>query len=171
MSHEGQLGIQTQKTRRCTGRDDDGLGKVLSKIGLQFEGTLTEIDLGDFLELDAGSKALSLGLQLFHHLGAHDALGIAWKILNVRCDRKLTTRLHTLKQERLQVGAGGINRRGIASRAGANNDYFVHVSHCLSEIARGGVRGVGRAGSLIDRQHNLTSPFGHKSEHALDLWP
>ena len=50
---------------------------------------------------DIGSHALGLLPKILHHLGPHDAVGIAGIVLNIRCNGQLTPGLQALVQNRL----------------------------------------------------------------------
>ena len=64
---------------------------------------------------------LGLFLHLLHQPGTLDDVGEARKVLDIGGDHELPARLHALDQDRLQVGARGIDRRGIAGRTGADD--------------------------------------------------
>ena len=60
-------------------------------------------------------------LHLLHEPGALDDVGEARVVLDVGRDGELSARLHALDQDRIEHGAGGIDRRRVAGRAGADN--------------------------------------------------
>ena len=64
---------------------------------------------------------LGLGLHLLHQPGTLDHVGEARIVLDVGGDGQLPARLQALDQDRLQVGARGIDRGGVAGRAGADD--------------------------------------------------
>ena len=65
---------------------------------------------------------LGLLLHLLHQPGALDDVGEARIVLDVGGDGELAARLDALDQDRLQHGARGIDRGGVAGRAGADDD-------------------------------------------------
>ena len=70
------------------------------------------------------SEALGLGLEELHQLGAQDALGESGVVLDLGGDGELPTRLVAGHQRRLEVGAGGVERRGVARGAAADDGDF-----------------------------------------------
>ncbi len=77
---------------------------------------MSEINLGDHVEDDPGADMLGLLLHLLHQPGALDDIGKARIVLHIGCDRHLAAGLDALDQDRLQHGAGGIDRGRIACR-------------------------------------------------------
>ena len=73
-----------------------------------------ELDAGGVVGDEAGAEALGLGAELLHHLRAHDPLGEARVVLDVGRVLKLPAPLEALDHERLEVGAGGVERGGVA---------------------------------------------------------
>ena len=65
---------------------------------------------------------LGLGLELVHQPGALDRLGEARIILDIGGDGELPAGLHAGDQHGLQPGARGIDRGGIAGRAGTEDE-------------------------------------------------
>ena len=65
---------------------------------------------------------LGLLLHLLHQPGALDDVGEAGIVLHIGGDGELAAGLDALDQDRLQHGAGGIDRGRIAGRAGADDD-------------------------------------------------
>src|SRR5258708_2317280 len=60
--------------------------------------------------------------HLLHQPGALDDIGEAGIVLDIRRDRHLAAGLQSLNQDRLQIGAGGIDRGGVAGWAGADDE-------------------------------------------------
>ena len=65
-----------------------------------------------------------LCLHLVHEPRTLDRRGKAWIILDVRRDHQLAARLEARDQNRLQHGARGVDRGGIAGGSRSNDDYF-----------------------------------------------
>jgi hypothetical protein len=63
-------------------------------------------------------SALACSRISVHQLGAEDALGEAGVVLDVGGDGELAARAGALEHERREVGAGGVERGGVAGRAG-----------------------------------------------------
>ena len=116
---------QAQAVGAGTGGQDHGLGLERLAIGLDAERPLGEIDrLGIGLH-QAGAPAHGLGLEPVHQVRAEDAIREAGEILHVGGGHQLTTGdaavLKARDQQRAQVGAGGIDRSGVAGWAGADD--------------------------------------------------
>ena len=84
--------------------------------------------LADLLGADLGAEAGGLLPEAHHELGAHDALGEAGEVLDLGGEHELATglvagrRRLALEQQRLEVGAGGVDRGGQAGGARADDD-------------------------------------------------
>ena len=74
-------------------------------------------------------------VHLLHQPRPLDHLGEAGIILDVGGDGELAARLQAEDQDRLQIGARGIDRGGVAGGAGADDEEFGAVigSWCASE--------------------------------------
>jgi hypothetical protein len=109
------------------GGDDQGLGLALALVGRVGERTLRQIDPGDGLGVDHGAEARRLGAEPVGQLGATDALGEAGEVLDVGGGGELTAGGDApghpaLEQDRLEVGAGGVDRGGVSGGAAADDD-------------------------------------------------
>ena len=78
------------------------------------EGPLGEIDRRDVPADDLGAEPLGLRAHLGHQLGPHDAVAIARPVLDERGQHQLPAGLEAFDDERLQVRARGVERRGQA---------------------------------------------------------
>ena len=67
-----------------------------------------------------------------HHLGPHDAVGVARVVLDVARDHQLAAPLEALDHERLELGARGVERCRVAGRAAADDDQLTHVVRVCS---------------------------------------
>ena len=65
-------------------------------------------------------------------IGAVDAFGKAGEIFDQRGERKLAAGFMAVDHEGLQVGARGIDGRGIAGAAGADDDDVLHGNFMLA---------------------------------------
>ena len=94
------------------------------------ERTLGEVGLDDIARADVGAKTEGLLLKLSHHFGARNALRIAGEILNFGGDGELPTGLHAFVKNGFEVGATGIDARGVACGTGTN-DKATGLFHIL----------------------------------------
>ena len=86
--------------------------------------------------MQLGAEAHGLLLHVLDELGALDAFGPAGKVLDQRGDGELAAGLVAFEDERLEVGAGGVDGGGEAGAAGAEDDGVARgvggrdVRHC-----------------------------------------
>ena len=114
-----QMGIPDEQrlSGHGPGRPDGALA-VGDRLDRAVQGHLGHV-VADHL----GAEAFGLGAHGIHQVGAHDGLRESGEVLDLggvhqgpaRSDR-------TLEKDRAEVGAGGIDRGGVASRAGADDD-------------------------------------------------
>jgi hypothetical protein len=88
---------------------------------------LAELDPVDVVADEAGAEPLRLGPELVHHLRPHDPVGVARVVLDVGRVLQLAAPLEALEDERLEVGARGIEGGGIASRPPADDDHVLSL--------------------------------------------
>ena len=86
-----------------------------------------ELDPVDVVGDEARPEALGLGAKLGHHLRPHDPLGVARVVLDVGRVLQLAAPLEALEDERLEVGAGRVERGGVAGRAAADDDHVLDL--------------------------------------------
>ena len=93
---------------------------------------------GDVVEQHLRAKALGLRLQRLHELGALNALDEAGEVLHLGGVHERAARGDRARDdERLQSGARGVDGRGVAGGAGADDDDVAGVAHGC--FLRGGV--------------------------------
>ena len=73
-------------------------------------GRTREVDLVDVGGDELGAEALGLLAELRHEIGTDDAVGEARVVLDVGRQHELAAGLDALDDERLQVGARGVDR-------------------------------------------------------------
>ena len=125
----GLLAGEPEPARARAGGDDHGLRAVLGVLDPDAERALGEVDAGDVVGDELRAEALRLPAELGHHLGAHDAVGVARVVLDVARDHQLAAPLEALDHERLEVGARGVERGRVAGRAAADDDQFTDIVH------------------------------------------
>src|SRR6516225_9747577 len=72
-------------------------------------------------------KALGLLAHILNQLGPLDAFREAGKILNQRGEGELSAGLMTFDDQRLEVGACGVESGGMSRAAGTDNDDVANV--------------------------------------------
>ena len=121
-------------------RQDDGARPVLGLADphpVDSAGLARQLDALGLLGQQARAEALGLVAQLLHHLRAHDPLGEAGVVLHVGRLLQQPAPGEALDHERVQVGARGVQRRGVARRAAADDDHVLDVlpSHAPDRLA------------------------------------
>src|SRR6201982_1106199 len=117
------LGRQLQPTRLGAGRDDEAVCEVMvAGLALDPERPVGKIDLAHMIADELGPDVLGLLLHLLHQPGPLDDVCEAGVVLDVGRDGELATGLDALDQDRLQHGAGGIDRGRIARRPGPDDE-------------------------------------------------
>ena len=117
-----------EPARLRAGRDDHGLADVaVAQIAGRDKRPARQIERVDLVEDDAGPDMLGLLLHLLHQPGTLDDVGEAGIVLDIGGDRQLAAGLHPGDQQRLQIGARGVDRRGVAGRPGADDQDLAVV--------------------------------------------
>ena len=73
-----------------------------------------------------GAEMLRLLLHVLHQVGAVDALRESREILHQGGERELSAGFVAADDQRLQIGARGVDGGRIAGAAGTDNDYVSH---------------------------------------------
>src|SRR6266404_3138337 len=126
------LGRQLQPTRLGAGRDDEAVCEVMvAGLALEPERPLGKIDLAHMIADELGPDVLGLLLHLLHQPGPLDDVCEAGVVLDIGRDGELAAGLDALDQDRLQHGAGGIDRGRIARRPGPDDEELgaLDLSH------------------------------------------
>ena len=113
-----------------------------------------ELDPGGVVGDEAGAEALRLIAELLHQLRAHDPLGEARVVLDVGRVLKLAAPLEALDHERLELGAGGVERGRVAGGGPADDD---HVLDSLCSFTFTRLLGLRFVGASLTRHHTLLS--------------
>ena len=111
--------------------------KVSSVVVSTVKGRLETSTLVTLAVRNSAPKRCGLRLHVHHELGAHDPVGKAGKVLDLGGQHELAAGLvavggrFAFDDERRKVGAGCVDRRGQAGRAGPHDDdLFVLYSPC-----------------------------------------
>ena len=119
---EFRLARHAEPARLRAGRDNDRLADIaVARIAGRDKRPARQIERGDLIENDAGSDMLGLALHLLHQPGTLDDVGETGIVLDIGRDRHLSAGLHAGDQQRLQIGARGVDRGGVAGRPGADD--------------------------------------------------
>ena len=121
------LGRDAEEARGRARRDDHRARGVLVVADVDAERLLGEVDLRDVVGDELGAEPLRLPAEVGHHLRPHDAVGVARVVLDVARDHQLAAPLEALDHERLEVGACGVQRRGVPGGAAADDDQFTRL--------------------------------------------
>ncbi len=115
---------------------------VFACAEVQLIRVLAQVDGDEVGHLQLCAKAHGLLLHVLDQVGSLDALRPAGKVLHQRGDRELAAGLVAFEDERLQVGAGGVNSSGKAGAAGAQDDGVVRgdLGHGDDLIVTGRIR-------------------------------
>ena len=134
---ELDLAGDAEPSRLGPHRQDHGLGQVLLVAEEDLlDAAVGELDPVDVVGDEAGPEALGLGAELAHHLRPHDPLGVARVVLDVGRVLQLAAPLEALEDERLEVGARGVERRRVAGGPAADDDHVLDFSSPLPSSRR-----------------------------------
>ena len=122
-AHEGLLRRDAQPLGLRAGGDYQRIrGVDRAGIASGTERPHIEVDLGDDVVDDLGADMLGLFEHLLHQPRTLDRIGKARIVFDIGGDHQLAALLQAGDKHRLQHGAGGIDRRRVARRAGADDD-------------------------------------------------
>ena len=86
----------------------------------------------DMVKNDFSIEALRVFLKAFHQFGPLHAHGIRRPVIHIGSGHELAALGHPGDDDRVEVGAGGIDRRGISGRAGTEDEQAgVFACHCF----------------------------------------
>src|SRR4051794_16692530 len=115
-------------------REDHRLGAIGLLADLDdVDAAVRELDLGGVVRDEARAETLGLSAELVHHLRAHHALRVARIVLDVRGVLKLPAPLEAFDDQRLELGARGVEGRRVAGGAAAQNDQVLEAL-CVSRV-------------------------------------
>ncbi len=131
-AHQLRLVGQTQQLGGGAGGDDHGVGLEGHVAAGDREGPAPQVDLGDVVGDHLGAEPLGLLLERLHQRRAVDALHEARVVLHQRGQHELPAGLDAREHDRAQVGAGGIDGRGVPRRPGSDDDHLPCRAHVSS---------------------------------------
>ena len=103
------------------GGDDQRVAGVVAGVAAQRERPLAEVDRVDVVEDDLGVEALGVLQEALHQVRALHAVDVGRPVVDVGGGHQLAALRDAGDQHRLEVGAGGVDRGGVAGRAGAED--------------------------------------------------
>ena len=116
---------QVQVAGRGPGGQHDRPGPVLHAVDGDRLDRAAQVDGLGVHGLQVGAETLGLLADLRHQLGALDALREAGEVLHLGGGHQRAAVGVALEHQRLQFGAGQIDRRGVAGGTGADDDHVV----------------------------------------------
>ena len=121
------------------GGDDERVAGIDRRVAGEPEGALAEIDRVDMIEQDLGLEALGMAAHPLHQLRSLDAIRIAGPVIDIGRGHQLPALFQSGDQDRLEIGAGRINRCGIAGGSGAEDQQpaVFGFEHAVHSKARG----------------------------------
>lgn len=122
MADESLLGGKAEPARGGAGGDDERAGEDDVTINGELEGRLADVGGGEMTEGDLGAEARRLLLHVVDELGALDAVGPAGEVFDEGGDGELAAGLVAFEDERLEVGARGVDGSSQSCAAGAQDD-------------------------------------------------
>jgi hypothetical protein len=119
------LARQVEPACLRAGADAERVGDIdIARIGSADERPLRQVARDDDVGDELGADMLCLLRHLLHQPRALDHIREAGIVLDIGGDHELATRLQPLDQDRVEIGACGIDRRRIAGRARADDQEF-----------------------------------------------
>ncbi|MNE23281.1 hypothetical protein D3C80_1165290 [compost metagenome] len=113
---------QAQVLRGGAGGNDQGVAGVGAAIADQLERPLLQLGGMDVVVNDLGGKAFGVFLHAIHQHRSGQAFNVAWPVIHFDGGGELAACLDAGNDNRLEVGAGGINCRAVTGRAGAQDN-------------------------------------------------
>src|SRR5581483_49682 len=131
VSNERLLVFEPQPARRRAARNDQGAGPNCIFADLNGERPLAEVGASDMPQLVLRSETRSLAAHVLDQFRPLDSFREAGKVFNQRGERELTARFVPLNDQRLEVGACGVERGGMAGAARAYDEYVANSIHVV----------------------------------------
>jgi len=129
VTDEGLLGGQSEPARRGSAGDDEGAGVNGLAAEIEREGALGEIDGDQVTHAEVGAEARGLLLHVLDELRALNPFGPSGEVFDQGGDGELASGLVAFEDERLEVGARGIDGGGEAGATGAEDDGIANIRH------------------------------------------
>ena len=133
VSEQLRLGLEAEHQRLGAGGHDDRVGDVLGLVDPDPERSLGEVDAGDLLVRNSAPKRDAWARKSAISSGPMMPSGKPGIVLDVGGEHQLPTgligrrRRLALDHERVEVGAGGVDRGGQPGGAGPDDDHVADV--------------------------------------------
>ena len=115
-----------------THRENDRSGLVAVAIGGDGLDPASQVDCGDIGGDQFGPKMLGLLAQRLHQLRALNSFSETRKVLDHRGPHESATVLGAFEHQRVEVGARGVDRRGVPRRSRTDDDDVADWLHRFS---------------------------------------
>ena len=134
------LGVEPEIQGGGTGCDDQRVAVVRRGVAEQLERPAREIGARDVVVDDLRVEPFRVPAHPFHQVRPLHALGVTGPIVDVGGRGHLTAHLDPGDQHRREVGPGRVDGRGVAGRAGAQNEKsgVDRFAHRVVEVVRSG---------------------------------
>ena len=113
---KGLFAGQPQIFGGCAGGDDQGVAGVLTHVAFKGEGTVLQIDGVDLVENHFGAEAFGVSKEARHQFRTLYAFSVSGPVVDFGGGHQLSALFDTGNDDGLEVGAGGIDGGGVASR-------------------------------------------------------
>ncbi len=124
MADERLLAGQAKPTGACARGDDEraGVDGFLAGAEIEDVGMLREVGGDEVGHPEFRAEADGLLFHVLDEFGTLDAFGPAGEVFDQRGDGELASGLVAFEDQRLEVGAGGVDGGGEAGAAGAEDN-------------------------------------------------
>ena len=121
LAGEGLFRRQAEILGRSAGSDDQCVAGVGAGVADQGEGLFGQLGGVNMVEHHFGVEARCMGFKAGHQLRALHAVGVGRPVVHIGGGHQLAALGDAGDDDGVQVGAGGIHGRGVASGAGAED--------------------------------------------------
>src|ERR1700740_1679958 len=128
MPNELAFRIESQHARGSTRSDDDRFGQEVFFGNTDMKWPLAEIDVRNSSGPKLRAKMLCLLAHALDQFRAQDPLGKAGEILDHGRQRELAARVGFIDNQRLEIGARGINGSRQPGAPAPDDDHVMHDS-------------------------------------------
>jgi hypothetical protein len=120
---------QAQPSGGSATGNNQSAGVNLMNADVQQEWPLAQINAGEVRHAVFSAKTLGLLAHIFDELWTENALRKSGEVLNQRGERKLSAGLVAFNDQRLQVGARGVECGSVSGTSGPDDDNVSIFAH------------------------------------------